>query len=87
MTPTSTQQPLPRIDILDIVIKLSTDFIKLDALLKVAGVADSGGHAKRLIQEGEVRVNGEVTTQRGKKLRSGDVMALAGENAKRFVLE
>ena len=72
---------------MDIAIKLNTDFIKLDALLKVAGVVDSGGHAKRLIQEGEVRVNGEVTTQRGKKLRCGDVMELAGESSKRFVVE
>lgn len=72
---------------MDIAIKLTTDFIKLDALLKVAGVADSGGHAKRLIQEGGVRVNGEVATQRGKKLRAGDAMVVVAEPSKRFVLE
>ena len=71
---------------MDIAIKLTTDFIKLDAFLKVAGVADSGGHAKHLIQAGKVRVNDEVTTQRGKKLRPGDVMEVATHET-RFVVE
>lgn len=52
--------------------KINTDFIRLDAFLKMCDAVQTGGHAKIVIQEGEVRVNGEVCTQRGKKLRSGD---------------
>lgn len=57
-------------------VTLTTEFIKLDALLKLASVADSGGHAKHLIQAGSVTVNGEVTTQRGKKIKKGDVVGV-----------
>lgn len=53
-------------------IKITTEFIKLDALLKFASVANSGGEAKMLIQDGQIFVNGEVCTMRGKKIRSGD---------------
>lgn len=59
-------------------VKITTEFIKLDALLKFAGAADTGGEAKQAIQDGEVRVNGEVCTMRGKKLRPGDVAELDG---------
>ena len=59
-------------------VKIQTEFIKLDALLKVAGVTETGGEAKEAIQAGEVKVNGEVCTMRGKKLRPGDVVALEG---------
>ena len=52
--------------------KIDTDFIRLDAFLKMCDAVQTGGHAKIVIQEGEVRVNGEVCTQRGKKLRKGD---------------
>ena len=52
--------------------KIDTDFIRLDSFLKMNDAVQSGGHAKIVIQEGEVRVNGEICTQRGKKLRSGD---------------
>ena len=52
--------------------KIDTDFIRLDAFLKMCDAVQSGGHAKIVIQDGEVRVNGEVCTQRGKKLRKGD---------------
>ena len=52
--------------------KIDTDFIRLDAFLKMCDAVQTGGHAKIVIQEGEVRVNGEVCTQRGKKLRRGD---------------
>ena len=52
--------------------KIDTDFIRLDAFLKMCDAVQTGGHAKIVIQEGEVRVNGEVCTQRGKKLRVGD---------------
>ena len=53
-------------------IAISTDFIRLDALLKLAGLADTGGQAKLLIQSGRIRVNGEVCLQWGRKIRGGD---------------
>lgn len=53
-------------------IRINTDFIKLDALLKFAGLCETGGEAKELIQGGAVKVNGEVCTMRGKKLHPGD---------------
>lgn len=59
-------------------IKISTEFIKLDALLKFASLVGSGGEAKALIQDGMVLVNGEVCTMRGKKIRSGDTVSLDG---------
>ena len=51
---------------------ITTPFIKLDSALKLSGVADTGGTAKMLIEDSLVKVNGEICTQRGKKLRSGD---------------
>ena len=60
-------------------ISITTEFIKLDALLKFANVVMTGGEAKNLIQEGEVTVNGEVCTMRGKKLRPGDVAEVGGQ--------
>ncbi len=59
-------------------VSITTEFIKLDSLLKLANVVGSGGEAKILIQEGEVRVNGETCTMRGKKIRPGDVVSLPG---------
>lgn len=59
-------------------ILIHTDFIKLDAMLKFAGLVETGGEAKLLIQQGQVQVNGEVCTMRGKKLRDGDTVTLAG---------
>ena len=59
-------------------VKIQTEVIKLDALLKFAGVTETGGVAKEAVQAGEVKVNGEVCTMRGKKLRPGDVVALEG---------
>ena len=52
--------------------------IKLDSFLKLANAVESGGMAKQLIQEGEVRLNGEVCTMRGKKLRDGDKVTFGG---------
>lgn len=52
--------------------KIDTDYIKLDALLKYMGWVNTGGEAKLLIQEGQVLVNGEIETRRGKKLYPGD---------------
>lgn len=60
-------------------VKITTEFIKLDALLKFASLVGSGGEAKQLIQDGQVLVNGEVCTMRGKKIRSGDRVSLGGE--------
>ena len=54
------------------IIKIDTEFIRLDNLLKFAGAVDTGGAAKFLIQDGRVMVNGEVCTMRGKKMRNGD---------------
>ncbi|MEE5991896.1 MAG: RNA-binding S4 domain-containing protein [Oscillospiraceae bacterium] len=55
-------------------VKITTEFIKLDALLKFSGLCDTGGFAKELVQAGKVKVNGEICTMRGKKIRSGDVI-------------
>lgn len=59
-------------------IKINTEFIRLDGLLKFAGAAGTGGEAKLAVQNGEVKVNGEVCTMRGKKLRPGDRAELPG---------
>ena len=57
-----------------ILVPITTEFIKLQDFLKFANVFESGGMAKTFIQNGEVQVNGEVCTQRGKKLRPGDTV-------------
>lgn len=54
------------------VIKISDEYIKLQDLIKFAGIVPTGGQAKYLIQNGEILVNGEVCTMRGKKMRDGD---------------
>lgn len=59
-------------------IAISTEFIKLDSFLKFANLVETGGMAKEVIAEGEVRVNGEVETARGKKLRPGDIVTFEG---------
>lgn len=61
-------------------IKIDTEFIKLDSLLKLSGVVPTGGAAKIFIQDGEVKVNGEVCTMRGKKIRKGDKIEIFSEN-------
>ena len=60
-------------------IQITTEFIKLQDLLKLAGLVQTGGEAKERIQAGEVQVNGEPCLQRGKKLRPGDEACFAGE--------
>ena len=60
-------------------VKITTEFIKLDALLKFASLVGSGGEAKALIQDGQVFVNGEVCTMRSKKIRPGDTVSLDGQ--------
>jgi ribosome-associated protein len=54
--------------------------IQLDQFLKTQGVVASGGEAKHLVQNGEVSVNGEVETRRGRKLKNGDSVSVAGQS-------
>ena len=56
-------------------VRIDTEFIKLESAMKLANMVPSGGVAKVMIQGGEVMVNGEVCTMRGKKLRPGDVFS------------
>lgn len=60
-------------------IKITTEFIKLDQLMKFGEMVHSGGEAKMLIAQGLVLVNDEICTQRGKKIRSGDQVEFDGE--------
>lgn len=57
-------------------VSIHTEFIKLDALLKFAGLCDTGGFAKELVQQGSVKVNGAVCTMRGKKIYPGDTVSV-----------
>ncbi len=59
-------------------IEIYSDFIKLDAFLKFCGAVGTGGEAKLRIASGAVSVNGETCTQRGKKLRAGDIVSFDG---------
>ena len=63
-------EPLPLV--------ISTEFIKLEAAMKFAAMTETGGEAKEVIQDGQVTVNGEVCTMRGKKLRQGDTFSFRG---------
>jgi ribosome-associated protein len=63
-------------------IPIRDDTIRLGQLLKLAGLADSGGGAKELLAEGAVSVNGELEERRGRQLRSGDVVAVGGEQVR-----
>ena len=64
-------------------VKIQTEYIKLQDLLKFTGAVETGGEAKEVIQAGEVTVNDEVCTMRGKKLRPGDQAQFDG---KRFIV-
>ena len=59
---------------------ITTEYIKLQDLLKLANAVETGGEAKELVQGGAVKVNGEVCTMRGKKCRTGDVIELDGQS-------
>lgn len=59
-------------------INISTEFIKLDSAMKLAGAVMMGSDAKYVIQNGEVKVNGETETRRGRKLRPGDSFSFDG---------
>ncbi|PWM37971.1 MAG: RNA-binding S4 domain-containing protein [Clostridiales bacterium] len=52
-------------------VPIRTEYIKMDSLLKFAGVADTGGMAKEIIEQGEITLDGETVVQRGKKVRPG----------------
>lgn len=63
------------------------DGIRLGQLLKLAGIAESGGHARALLEDGEVTVNGELESRRGRRILAGDVVVVAlpgGEEAVRL---
>lgn len=60
-------------------IEITTEFIRLDSALKFAGSAETGGEAKLIIQDGQVKVNGEPCTMRTKKLRPGDSFEYEGQ--------
>lgn len=63
-------------------IQIDTEFIKLGQVLKLIGIADSGVHAKIMIINGEVKLNGEVELQRGKKVYKGDTVELENHTYK-----
>ena len=63
-------------------VPIKEDFIRLDSAMKLASLVVTGGHAKMVIQNGEVKVNGEVCTMRGKKLRKGDTVEFEGNGFK-----
>ena len=65
-------------------ISVREDFIRLESAMKLAGIVSTGGHAKTVIQNGEVKVNGEVCLLRGKKLKSGDKAEFNGNG---FIIE
>ena len=62
-------------------ILINTDVIKLDAFLKWSGIASLGSEAKLYIQDGLVKVNGEICLQRGKKLKRGDIISFNQEES------
>jgi ribosome-associated protein len=63
-------------------VPIREETIRLGQLLKLAGLADSGAEARELVQEGAARVNGEVETRRGRRLRRGDVIDVAGDTVR-----
>lgn len=60
--------------------------MKLDQFLKWQNLAETGGHAKVLVQSGQVKVNGEIETRRGRKLQSGDVVEMADGSSGQHVV-
>lgn len=64
------------------IVKIKDDYIKLGQALKLAGLVDSGVNAKFVVQDGLVELNGEICTQRGKKLTNGDIVSYNGETIK-----
>lgn len=65
-------------------VKINTETIKLDQLLKFTGIAQTGGQSKLMIKDGMVLVNGQTVTQRGKKIKKGDIIEI--KNMDKFVV-
>ena len=63
-------------------VTIDDDMIRLGQFLKLAGLADDGGEAKAMIEDGEVSVNGRVDTRRGRQLHDGDVITCAGRSVR-----
>jgi len=63
-------------------VEIREETIRLGQLLKLAGIAGTGGEARELVQEGAVRVNGEVETRRGRQLQRGDLVETGGEQVR-----
>ena len=61
-------------------ISITTEYIKLQDLLKLSGMVSTGGEAKLRIQSGEISVGGEICTMRGKKIRPGDEVVVMGQH-------
>ncbi|KAA2250989.1 RNA-binding S4 domain-containing protein [Solihabitans fulvus] len=67
-------------------VEIADDMIRLGQFLKLAGLAENGGHARTLIEDEEVTVNGRLETRRGAQLKAGDVVAVGAEKARVVVL-
>jgi ribosome-associated protein len=68
-------------------VAISTEFIKLDQLIKLSGLVQTGGFAKQIITDGMIKVNGEVILQRGKKIRPGDVVDIEVTDESNKIIE
>ncbi len=66
-------------------VPIASEPIRLGQFLKLAGLAEDGGHAKELLEAGEVTVNGRAEDRRGSQLRAGDVVSVAGNRARPVV--
>lgn len=69
------------------VIEIDTEFIKLDNLIKLSGVADTGGQAKFMVQNGYVKLNGEICEMRNKKIRNSDIVEVDNGDVSGFIIE
>ncbi|WP_299267687.1 RNA-binding S4 domain-containing protein [uncultured Psychrosphaera sp.] len=68
-------------------VEITTEYIELNKFLKFENLVESGGHAKLVIADGQVRLNGKVVVQTRKKVRDGDIVTLAGEQYKIVVAQ
>lgn len=62
-------------------IRINTEYIKLNQLLKWAGIAETGGEANHLISDGRIKVNGEIEIRKGKKIYSGDIIQIDNDES------
>lgn len=68
-------------------VEITTEFIELNKFLKFENIVESGGHAKLVIADGQVRLNGKVQMQTRKKVRDGDIVEVAGEKYQVVVVQ